>query len=298
MAEVRRGRSTLLIAHRLSTIRTADLIAVLDNGRVAETGIYSELIERPGTSPAWSPPNATATSTASREQNMACAAGSKQVPSASARYCRWLGTDFRRVTLEVQVETEVATVAAPHPEPAVHPGPWTLEEWLALPQGPPYTELVDGLLVMSPVSAYRNQRLMVRLWQQLDAAAPAQYEIMPEANVALGGDRALIPDFCVIDRPGFDGLILPARHVLLVGEIASPSTRVYDRTTKRALYAEAGIPYLLMVDPSCQLPSAVCYELLDGSYVERARSQDGLLRLDQPFPVRLALTFPAPPTAG
>jgi hypothetical protein len=25
-----------------------------------------------------------------------------------------------------------------------------------------------------------------------------------------------------------------ARHVVLVGEIASPSTRVYDRTTKRA----------------------------------------------------------------
>ncbi|MGH3802453.1 MAG: hypothetical protein ACRDTD_20460, partial [Pseudonocardiaceae bacterium] len=72
----------------------------------------------------------------------------------------------------------------------------------------------------------------------------------------------------------------------------------YDRTTKRALYAEAGIPHLLMVDPSCQPPSAVCYELLDGDYVERVRSEDGLLRLDRPFQVRLALTLPAPPTAG
>jgi Uma2 family endonuclease len=178
----------------------------------------------------------------------------------------------------------------------VHSGPWTLDEWLALPEGPPYTELVDGLLVMSPVSAYRHQRLMVRLWQQLDAAAPAQYEVMPEANVALGGDRALIPDFCIIDRPGFDGLILPARHVVLVGEIASPSTRLYDRTTKRALYADARIPYLLLVDPSCQPPSAGCYELLDGSYVERVRSEDGLLLLDRPFPVRLTLTLPPPPT--
>ncbi|MGH3915370.1 MAG: Uma2 family endonuclease [Pseudonocardiaceae bacterium] len=189
-------------------------------------------------------------------------------------------------------------MAAPQPAPAVHTGPWTLEEWLALPEGPPYTELVDGLLVMSPVSAYRHQRLMVRIWQQLDAAAPARYEIMPEANVALGGDRALIPDFCVIDRPGFDGAILPARHVVLVGEIASPSTRVYDRTTKRALYAEAGIPSLIMVDPSCQPPSAVYYELLDGDYVERVRSQDGLLLLERPFRVRLTLTLPASPTAG
>jgi Uma2 family endonuclease len=189
-------------------------------------------------------------------------------------------------------------VAAPQPGPAVHIGPWTLDEWLALPEGPPYTELVDGLLVMSPVSAYRNQRLMVQLWQQLDAAAPAEYEVMPESNVALGGDRALIPDFCVIDRPGFDGVILSARHVVLVGEIASPSTRVYDRTTKRALYAEAGVPYLLMVDPSCQPPSAVCYELVDGDYVEHARSEDGHLQLDRPFPVRLDLTLPAPPEAS
>ncbi len=189
-------------------------------------------------------------------------------------------------------------MAAPQHQPTVHTGPWTLDEWLALPEGPPYTELVDGLLVMSPVSAYRHQRLMMRLWQQLDAAAPAEYEVMPDSNVALGGDRALIPDFCVIDRPGFDGVILSAQHVVLVGEIASPSTRVYDRTTKRALYADAGVPYLLMADPSCQPPSAVYYELLDGDYVERARSEDGLLRLDRPFPVRLDLTLPVPPAAG
>jgi len=86
--------------------------------------------------------------------------------------------------------------------------------------------------------------------------------------------------------------------VVLVGEIASPSTRVYDRTTKRALYAGAGIPYLLLVDPSCQPPSAVCYELLDGSYGERVRSENGLLLLDRPFPVRLTLALPAPPTPG
>ncbi|MGH3815832.1 MAG: hypothetical protein ACRDUV_25845 [Pseudonocardiaceae bacterium] len=75
-------------------------------------------------------------------------------------------------------------------------GPWTLDEWLALPDGPPYTELVDGLLVMSPVSAYRHQRL------------------------------------------------------------------------------------------------------LDGDYVECARSEDGLLQLDRPFSVRLDLTLPDPPAVG
>ena len=43
-----KGRSTLIIAHRLSTVRNADRIAVLDEGRVVETGTYDELMEKKG----------------------------------------------------------------------------------------------------------------------------------------------------------------------------------------------------------------------------------------------------------
>ncbi|MFE9902567.1 ABC transporter ATP-binding protein [Streptomyces achromogenes] len=46
LAQVMRGRTTLLIAHRRSTLNLADRIAVLDGGRLADLGTHDELQER------------------------------------------------------------------------------------------------------------------------------------------------------------------------------------------------------------------------------------------------------------
>ncbi|NLO86167.1 MAG: ABC transporter ATP-binding protein [Clostridiales bacterium] len=48
MLRLMQGRTCFVIAHRLSTIRDADLIAVMQNGRIVESGTHSELMKSEG----------------------------------------------------------------------------------------------------------------------------------------------------------------------------------------------------------------------------------------------------------
>lgn len=172
------------------------------------------------------------------------------------------------------------------------PGGWTVESVLELPdeeRARNVVELVDGVLHVSPLARLEHQRLVGRLWGQLSPGAAPRHEVLPGANLVLGNrnDRLLIPDLVVSTAPGLEGVSLTEKQVLLVAEIESPSTRVQDRIFKKALYAEALIPYYLLVDPEQE--AATVYALSDGDYLPHAKSEGGVLELAEPFPAELDL---------
>ena len=48
MNRLRAGRTSFVIAHRLSTIRDADVILVMEHGRIVEKGSHTELVAAGG----------------------------------------------------------------------------------------------------------------------------------------------------------------------------------------------------------------------------------------------------------
>ena len=48
MDSLMKGRTVFVIAHRLSTVRNADVILVIEGGRIIERGNHAELLEKKG----------------------------------------------------------------------------------------------------------------------------------------------------------------------------------------------------------------------------------------------------------
>lgn len=174
-----------------------------------------------------------------------------------------------------------------------HAGPWTEDEFLALPEGLGRVELLDGALLMSPQPTVSHQRLARQVGYALDLAAPEGVEVVEAVNVRVRPGRILCPDVVVTTHTGFSGSVFDAEDIVLVVEVTSPSNAGADRITKPDAYARAGIPHYVRLDlhRGPDLVAGTVYGLGPGGlYAEVGRSDTGgVLTLGEPYPVALDL---------
>ena len=153
-----------------------------------------------------------------------------------------------------------------------HVLPWTEEEYFALGVTSDRVELFDGSLVVSPAPTRRHQTAARRLANLLEAVSGPGLEAYEAVNVSLRPERVPIPDVVLI-RPGDNDLVAEASSVVLVCEITSPSNAGHDRVLKMHHYAEARIPWYLLIDPDAAL--LLLFRLDGKRYVEHAEGKPG-----------------------
>jgi Uma2 family endonuclease len=161
------------------------------------------------------------------------------------------------------------------------------DEFLAIGETPERIELFDGSLHVTPAPNLRHQVISHRLTNVLDdGAAAAGLRAMPAVNVRLRPDRIPIPDIVIATDVDLDELAVDASAVRLVCEIMSPSNSTTDKVLKKHYYAEAGIPWYLLVDPATGVLRL--YQLSGTEYIEHSSAEPGaVLRLTEPVDVSI-----------
>lgn len=131
---------------------------------------------------------------------------------------------------------------------------WTIEDWLNLPEGPPFYELEDGRLVEMPSPRVHHQRIVGRLCGILDRWVEEHGlgTVIMAVDVALPTGRGYIPDLTFIRRGRESELLAPDGKVYgtpnLVVEVVSPTTRTRDRVQKMKGYFEARVEWVWLID--------------------------------------------------
>lgn len=182
--------------------------------------------------------------------------------------------------------------SSPAPSPSnlrEHDGPWTEQDFLHLPDGTGRIELIDGSLLISPVSSERDTTVAARVRQTLEQAVPETLAVTGPLRLRVAPGRIVWPDL-VVGRPVDPAIdVVDAAEVLLVVDVTSRGALV-DQIVMPQLYADGGIPYYLRIDRN--LPVALAHMLVAGRHREFAAAGRGeTLTLEDPF--RLALEVDA-----
>ncbi|MCC7022316.1 MAG: Uma2 family endonuclease [Thermomicrobiales bacterium] len=139
-------------------------------------------------------------------------------------------------------------------------------------------ELIEGELFVTPSPAPMHQPIILRLSRVLDETIVESglgVALPAPIDVVFSQQTVLQPDFLVLvgERAELfrNGTIEGPPSLVI--EVLSPSTRKYDRETKRQLYARYGVPEYWMFDPDTRSVTIAC-DLVDGRYQHESTHHD------------------------
>jgi Uma2 family endonuclease len=177
----------------------------------------------------------------------------------------------------------------------VHDGPWTEEEYLALGETEDWVELFDGDLHVSSSPTPRHQRISSELYVAFRTAArPSGLHVHQAVNLRLKPGTIVIPDLAITSAIDYDARVVPVGATKLVCEVTSPSNAATDKVLKMHYYAEAGIPWYLLVEH--KTATLRLYRVENGAYVPHAAVEPGgVLRLTDPVAAEIRPESLLPP---
>ncbi len=162
---------------------------------------------------------------------------------------------------------------------------WTVQDYFAMDDERRW-EVIDGDLLMVPSPNIFHQRSISKLGAYL-AIHVGEHELGEvfdaPFDVVLSEDTVVQPDLTFVRRDRiaelYDGHCITGAPDMVV-EVLSPATESRDRHRKRALYAEAGIPWLLFVEPKARFVEVLHLDD-EGHYtIVQSMADDDILRLE------------------
>lgn len=138
-----------------------------------------------------------------------------------------------------------------------HPVVITRSDYEVMPEGPPYYQLIEGEIVMSPSPLTVHQRIVGRLFAVLHNHVQEHglgEVFLAPLDVFLNDINVYQPDIAFVStarskqvsRRGIDG----APDLCI--EVLSSSTGRYDRGAKKKVCAQAGVTEYWLIDPKRQ----------------------------------------------
>jgi Uma2 family endonuclease len=130
---------------------------------------------------------------------------------------------------------------------------WTVQDVYDLPDDGNRYETVGGELLVTPAPTLVHQVVSMRLTMALGRyleTCPVGMLFASPAEATRDDVTRVQPDVMVVPSRWFDAKKYGAiRELMFVAEVLSPSSRRFDRFTKRAEYQRQGVPVYWVIDP-------------------------------------------------